>query len=232
MSPSVQSAGWYHWSLCLLLCKAATAPVCGLLPGSPATQGTTYSFQTELPALNVFLNNPSRQLAAFWCVPGLRYSFFCCVHSVLFFELAWAVEIGAAESPTKNVFSLPMSSVSCVTVWNALKSVCFCGTQSPWGFLYWEALWLLWEFCLQAPLHHAVKKSDVHSHQHFELSRLYPKSVERLLISAMGFTQGANLSDRCMFLLLWNDAFLQGWFIFFFFLFSFCFNDEISLVLK
>lgn len=147
-------------------------------------------------------------------VPSLRYSFFRHVCPVVFFELAWAVEIGAVESPTKNVISLPMSSVSCISVWNALESVCFCGTQSPCGFSHWEALWLLWEFCLQPPLHHAVKKSDVHSHQHFELSRLYPKSVERLLISAMGFTQGANLSDRCIFLLLWNDAFLQGWFFF------------------
>lgn len=97
----------------------------------------------------------------------------------------------------------------------ALESVCFCGTQSPGGFSYWEALWLLWKFCLHAPLHHVVKNSDVHSHQYFEFSRLYPKSVERLLISAMGFTQGANLSDRCIFLLLWNDAFSAGLLFFF-----------------
>lgn len=140
MSPSVQSPGWHHWSLCLVLCKGSTAPVCGLLPGTPAT--TACSFQTELPVLSIFLNNPSCHLASSWCVfiYGLRYSFSHCTCRVVFFELAWAVEIGAAESPTKTVISLPVSSVSCIAGWKALESVCFCGTQSPWGFSDWESI--------------------------------------------------------------------------------------------
>lgn len=55
---------------------------------------------------------------------GLRYSFFRRACPVVFFELAWAVEIGAAESPTENVISLPMSSVGCITVLSESSREC------------------------------------------------------------------------------------------------------------
>lgn len=93
VSPSVQSPGWHRWSLCLLSCKGSTAPAGGLLPGIPASQGSTAAFRLSylhwmysltIPAVILLL------LGVYLSDPDLRYSFSCHACPVVFFELAWA----------------------------------------------------------------------------------------------------------------------------------------------
>lgn len=112
------------------------APDCGLLPCALATQGTTCSFQTELPALHVFLNNASCHLASPWCVfiwPWPEILLFLSHMSCGVFWTSVGCGNRSLWSHQQKMLPVSLSSVSRITVWNALESVCFCGTRGPPG---------------------------------------------------------------------------------------------------